>query len=426
MMLPIHAPPGFAWKIRPQFIACITFISGLSSSGMVLPANFGGPNAVGNIIEDDARSKAATITRRATQGWFDWKQKLQEDHGFSLGIDYTPVYLKSSENGASGEDKASSGMLRIFGSWDLLGRGTKNTGSLVYKASHRHSYTDVVPQEFGFDQGYVGLIEAPFSDQGTRWTNLYWRQRLNEAQTTVLAGMLDVTDFVNVYALASPWTGFMNFAFSTGSASVFIPNDATLGIAGGTMLNDNMFLIGSLANAYTDSTDPFATVDDFFSENEYFSSVELGWTRSQGRIYQDNMHVTLWHVDESVPAETLGGWGVAFNYSRSLEDDRFMPFIRGGYAHDGGTLLQKSLSLGFGYNTFGGRDQLGIAANLGQPNENSFGPGLEDQYVFEAYYRWQLSEQFALTPDIQYLIDPALNPDQDRLWIIGLRGRLAF
>jgi porin len=426
MTPPIVTPARFAWKIRLHLVACIMFVSCISSSSMVLAANFGGPNAVGNIIEDDARSKAATITPRATQGWFDWKQKLREDHGFSLGLDYTPVYLNSSENGASGEDKASSGMLRVFGTWDLLGRGTKNTGSLVYKFSHRHSYTDVAPQGFGFDQGYVGLIEAPFSDQRGRWTNLYWRQRLNEAKTTVLAGMLDVTDFVDVYALASPWTGFMNFAFSTGSASVFIPNDATLGVAGGTMLNDNMFLIGSLANAYTDSIDPFATVDDFFSENQYFTSLELGWTRSQGRIYQDNMHVTLWHVDESLPAETPGGWGVAFNYSRSLNEDRFMPFVRGGYAHDGGTLLQKSLSLGFGYHTFGGRDQIGIATNWGQPNESSFGPDLKDQYVFEAYYRWQLSEQLALTPDIQYLTDPALSPDQDSLWIIGLRGRLAL
>ena len=218
----------------------------------------------------------------------------------------------------------------------------------------------------------------------------------------------------------------MNFAFSTGSASMFIPNDATFGVAGGAMLSKNMFLIGGLVNAYTDPTDPFETVGDFFSENEYFSSIELGWTRSQGRIYQDNMHLTLWHVDESLPAETPGGWGVAFNYSRSLDEDRFMPFVRGGYADEGGTLLQKSLSAGLGYNAFSGRDQLGVAINWGEPNEDSFGPDLDDQFVFEAYYRWQLTEQFAITPDIQYLKDPALNTEQDSLWVFGLRGRLAL
>ena len=121
------------------------------------------------------------------------------------------------------------------------------------------------------------------------------------------------------------------------------------------------------------------------------------------------MHLTLWHVDESIPAETPGGWGVAFNYSRSLDDDKWMPFVRGGYADDGGTLLQKSLSVGVGYNALG--NQLGLAANWGQPNEDSFGPDLDDQYMLEAYYRWQLTEQFAITPDIQYLKEPALIPE---------------
>ena len=398
----------------------------LLAPGIVLAENFGGPNATENIIEEDAKITGAVVKKRITQPWFDWKAKMQKEHGFSIGVDYTALGLTSSEKGASGDDNAASGMIRIFGSWDLVGRGTKNTGALVYKIEHRHSYTDVSPQGFGFDQGYVGLIEPPFSDQGTRWTNLFWRQRLNEGKATITAGLLDATDYVNVYALASPWTGFMNFAFSTGSASMFIPNDAAFGIAGGTMLSNNMFLIGGLVNAYTDSTDPFETVGDFFSENEYFSSIELGWTRSQGRIYQDNMHLTLWHVDESIPAETPGGWGVAFNYSRSLDEDRFMPFVRGGYADEGGTLLQKSLSAGLGYNAFGGRDQLGVAVNWGEPNEDSFGPDLDDQFVFEAYYRWQLTEQFAITPDIQYLKDPALNTEQDSLWVFGLRGRLAL
>ena len=389
-------------------------------------ANVGGPDAVENTIADDAVSVKSLVDERLLESWFQWKQGLQDDRGFSFGFDYSPVYLQSSEDGFSGDDNAASGMLRIFGSWDLVGRGTPNTGAFVWKIEHRHSYTDVSPQGFGFDQCYIGLIEPPWSDEGTRLTNLYWRQRLNGGKATLVAGMLDVTDFVNVYALASPWTGFMNFAFSTGSAAMFVPNDATLGIAGGAMLTDKIFLIGNLVNAYTDPTDPFDTVGDFFSENEYFSSIELGWTRGQERIYQDNAHLTLWHVDESAPAGTPGGWGVLFNYSASLNGDTLMPFIRGGYADDGGTLLERSVSVGLGYNAVGGRDQLGVAANWGRPNEDSFGPDLDDQYTFEVYYRLQVTDQFALTPDIQYLVDPAQNPTEDSLWIFGLRARLAL
>ena len=68
----------------------------LFSPGVVLAQNFGGPDAPDNLIEDDARSKPATITKRATQGWFDWKKKVQDEHGFSIGVDYTALSLTSS------------------------------------------------------------------------------------------------------------------------------------------------------------------------------------------------------------------------------------------------------------------------------------------------------------------------------------------
>jgi len=54
------------------------------------------------------------------------------------------------------------------------------------------------------------------------------------------------------------------------------------------------------------------------------------------------------------------------------------------------------------------------------------GPDLDDQYATEVYYRWQVAEEIAITPSAQLLIDPALNPDDDTLWVFGLRARLAF
>jgi porin len=141
-------------------------------NGKAQATNFGGPGAVDNTIADDAVSVMSLIEERLLEPWFEWKGGLQDDHGFSFGVDYTALYLKSNADGFSGDDNAASGILRAFGSWDLVGRGTPNTGAFVWKIESRHGYTDVSPQEFGFDQGYVGLIEPPWSDQGTRLTNL--------------------------------------------------------------------------------------------------------------------------------------------------------------------------------------------------------------------------------------------------------------
>ena len=386
---------------------------------------FGSPNKVENRIAEDARPREALVEERVLQPWFDWKESLYESTGVSLGLDYSNFFLAA--NNDFGKDSASSGMIRFFGSWEAVNRGSKNTGSLVWKIENRHRYGSVAPSGFGLGElGYVGVIGGPFSNQGNRWSNLYWKQRFTGGTSTIMGGYLDTTDYVDAWVGADPWTRFTNLAFSTGSASMFLPNEATLGAAGATMLTDKMYLIASIVNAYSDPTDPF---DDsfkrFFSDNEYFSTLELGWTPSQDQIYFNNTHVTFWHVDNSPQAGAIQGWGLNFSHIQYL-NEQWMPFIRGGYADDGGSLLQKSLSVGFLYQKTPAKNLLGVGLNWGQPNESTFVPGLDDQVTMESFYRFQLTQQFALTPTVQYLKNPALNPVDDSLWVLGLRMRFAL
>jgi porin len=100
--------------------------------------------------------------------------------------------------------------------------------------------------------------------------------------------------------------------------------------------------------------------------------------------------------------------------------------VRAGYADDGGSLMQKAVSVGFGYQPDPGGNVLGFGFNWGEVNEDTWGSGLSDQLTAELYYRWNISPQFGLTPDIQYLKDPALNPEEDSIWVFGLRARLAL
>jgi porin len=103
-----------------------------------------------------------------------------------------------------------------------------------------------------------------------------------------------------------------------------------------------------------------------------------------------------------------------------------MPFIRAGYSNNGGALLSKTISTGIGYQSVTGGNQLGIAYNWGEPMESTWRPDLPDQQVVEIFYRIQLFKELAITPDLQYIKNPALNTDKDSIWVIGLRVRLAF
>ena len=351
----------------------------------------------------------------------EWKNGVAERTGFNWSLDYNALFMGVSDS--LGEDNASSGVVRLFGFWDLVNRDGSNKGSLNWKVENRHSYTDVPPSGLGFESGYVGLFEPVFSDQQTRLTNLYWKQYLAEGKWAFVGGFLDVTDFVDVYLLASPWTGFNNFVFSTGSAATDLPNDATLGLAAGGMVTDKVYIQAGLTDADADPTDPFEGFENVFQESNFFKWIEIGFTPKQDRLYFDNIHVTFWHIDERLN-ETPDGWGVNASWQKWI-NDKWLPFVRGGYTEDSGSLLEKSVTVGIGYQPVPMRGVIGVGFNWGKPNQTSF-EGTDYQYSTELFWRYQLTREVAVTPSIQYIKDPALNPEESSLWAYGIRIRIAL
>ncbi len=391
---------------------------------------FGGPDSVERVIETDRTDRGGFLETEIFTPVQRWQGRLEEDYGFSIGGDYSAVTVHASDVLEGADDSASGGMVRLYGRWNLTGDGQASSGALVYKIEHRHAYGEPAPSDLYLGSvGYAGLTEPPFSDQGTRWTNLYWRQSLNSGRTVLLGGFLDATDYFDVYGLASPWLHFMNLAFSTGSAATDLPNDASLGVAAGHIFDNNVYLVGSVVDRNGDPTEIGDGFDTFFGDNEYFSSIEIGHTSTHSKIALDNVHLTLWHVDAREDAGAPSGWGANFSWSRYY-NDRIMPFVRAGYTDDSGSLLEKSVSVGLGYRpdatTRAPGDLVGAAFNWGEVNENSFGPELDDQYTLELFYRWQLTQQVALTLDYQYLRDPALNPDESSVSVWSLRARFAL
>ena len=409
------------------------FILQLTLSSLALAddsPHFGGPDNVERVIESDRAEKSSFIETDFFARLEQWQTKMDEEYGFSLGMDYSAVSVNANDTLPGTDDSASGGMLRLYGRWNLIGDGQVSSGGIVYKIEHRHSYSDTAPSDLYLGSvGYVGLTAPPFSDQEVRFTNLYWRQRLHSGRTVLLAGFLDATDFVDVYGMASPWLHFMNLTFSTGSAAIDLPNDAALGVAGAHLFDNNMYVIGSVVDRNADPTHISEGFDTFFGDREYFSSIEIGHTSSHSRIALDNVHLTLWHVDSRDEIGAPSGWGANFSWSRYFEN-KFMPFVRAGYTDDSGSLLEKSVSVGFGYRpdatTTTPGDLFGAAFNWGEVNELSFGPDLDDQYTLELFYRWQTTKKLALTADFQYLKNPALNPDTHSDYVWSVRARFAL
>ena len=382
----------------------------------------GSSDQVDNILEIDDSVTDPFLEFPFLNPYFDFKETVKTKSGLSFATEYSSRF--SGTNSDVGEGSANSGIWKFYGSWELVGKESGNSGAFVYKVEHRHQYTDIPPKSLGLDMGYVGFISPPFSNEGWRATNLYWRQRFSNGRIALVAGFLDVTDFFDVYGLASPWLHFSNLAFSTGVAAVNLPNDGYLGMALGAWLSNKVYMIAGFGDINSNPKDIFNGFDTFFNTNEYFKHLEIGLTSSKDYMLLDNIHLSLWHRDATSATGDPDGWGLVLSASKYIQE-KYFPFARYAYTKDSGSLLQHSFSTGFGYQPVPGSHLAAIAFNWGEVNETTFGIS-DDQYSWEIFYRFQLSTRLAITTDVQFLINPVLNPEQTSIFLYSLRARIVL
>jgi hypothetical protein len=82
-----------------------------------------------------------------------------------------------------------------------------------------------------------------------------------------------------------------------------------------------------------------------------------------------------------------------------------MVFLRGGKSD--GWVINANLNSGFAWRPFKTNEDLfGFGAGWALPAS----PLLRDQYILELFYRYQLTSNLAITPDVQYILRPYLDP----------------
>jgi porin len=381
------------------------------------------PNAVESQLTADREDKPHLLGIDAQDGFDEWKDGVKKRTGLDFGLDYNTLGFTAIDS--PGKTSAASGAVRVFGTWELYRRGEENNGSIVFKVENRHAYTDVAPSAFGSELGYVGLPSSVFSDQGWRTTHLFWQQRFANGRGISYLGFLDTTDYVDVFSLASPWSGFANIAFQNGSGAIGGIPDGALGAMIGGFVTEHVYLVGGLADANADPTDLGDGVDSLLNDFETFKSLELGWANDREEVFLGNAHVTFWQVDERRGADVPDGWGVSFSAVSTI--DEWMPFVRGGWAEDGGSLYEASVSAGFGYTPYPGQAQLGLGVNWNRPAKPaSIGDRLRDQYSLELFQQLQVTQGIEVTPNLQVIRNPALEPSDDWSVVFGLRVRAAL
>jgi porin len=367
-----------------------------------------GPSSVPSQLEDADEAREGDHP-----GWPSLPSLDQ--YNLSIAADYSLLFQQISRS--PGEKSAAGGVARFFGTW-RPNPDSRSPGRLIFKIEHRHDLgTEIAPQQLLFEAGVAGISGPTFGNKRAVLTNLYWGQSFADNSIRLVAGVVDVADYIDVYGLLDVWTEFNNLAFST-NPTMPVPSQG-LGAAAGWRSPSRFYVLGSIADANGDPHRPQDSVDNFFGTAEYFKHVEFGRFGSFDNRWADNTHVTFWQVDEREEAAVAKDWGMTLSWSR--QRGRWLPFARAGYADRGVALLQKMSSVGTGYSVNDGRDYIGAGINWGQAEA-----GERNQYTAEAYYKWQLFNHVLIVGGLQYIANPAYDSEEDSLWLGSIKVRTTF
>ena len=393
----------------------------LHRAGYSTKPPFGGPNSPAGQIEEADRVREPVFRfpeiYDRTEPWRDWKTRLHQEHGLQLSGHYTTLVQQISDTApGKSEDEASSGVFRATAIWTLLGDSTQpssDTGAISVMLDHRHAFGDLAPGDLPGQAGYVGVTGTQYNDAGLVVVNLNWAQTFNDRQTALLVGRYDPADYMNILGSVNPWATFSNLSVMLDSSVAY--SDAGWGMAGGTWIRDQWYVMAGFNDANGKLDDD---LDFFDGGSELFSWGEFGWSPTQADRYFKNLHLTGWHVDQRSDAGIDSGHGIAFAANWTF-GEKWMPFLRAGIS-DGAEqvkIYDKSIGTGLIWR-YARADLLGLGINWGET------PSSQEQVTLETFWRFQFARNFAVTPSLQYLIDPVGNPDD--VLLFGLRLRLTF
>ena len=114
--------------------------------------------------------------------------------------------------------------------------------------------------------------------------------------------------------------------------------------------------------------------------------------------------------------------GTGLSISIDQQVGRFTAFLRASVADPDVTEVRRFISAGFGYAAPFGRswDAVGFGFARGKPSDSL----LHAETILESYWLVRTSPFVSVTPHVQIVLNPAKNPQRDRISLVGLRVQI--
>lgn len=317
----------------------------------------------------------------------DWWQKSGVD--FALNYDVISQAFNDRDISLGG----TAGDLTMSGRWLIWEERNKEPFSLNFRFRYRSAYSAYSPSDIQSNTDLQWGTVKGFNDSGFQVPNLYFDQRLYNNELALFYGQFPIDFFVDKHVMRSAKRFFLNKAFSDNPTINFPSYGA--GFAMHWKPAKGWELTGGGSNIQ--GTEADKVVSFSLGSTALFGTIQAVYNFNGVDDRGGRLQIMGWGSDENKEDEYNAGSG----FSLTLE--------HGGIANTETFVLRLAQSSGESTNTdtmvflaYGKEirnfDSLGFGVSAGRSSKNS-----EWQTVFETYYRWQLSKELVVTPDLQII-----------------------
>lgn len=340
-----------------------------------------------------------------------------EKMNLNLALAYTTLYQKASAGPSYTE--AAGDDFDFYGVWTIADDKQCHPTSISFECESRAKWTTIPPQDLGESIGSLWKTVNAFSRYAFTLTQVWWEYQIIRKKFGFRVGKIDLSDYFNLYSFTSTNYNFLNQGL-VDDVTIPYPQNGLGGVIGYKPTKESyiIFGIGDMNGQKTS-----LCFNTFFSRGEYFKGFEVGYKPKIPCRGEGNYNITIWHTDPIKRESQRSSKGVAISLEQEFRMG-IVPFLRLGFSDGNASDITRSLSGGFGILRPFCRedDQFAIGGTWGKPKDNQ----LSGQFMLETYYRLQLSQNVQITPDIEMIVNPTYNSQNNVIGVFSLRMRMSL